>query len=117
MEFVMELSIKAKGASVFKKAKNKISEMNQARKNAGGIIPALAVMMLYSGNAMADDLMAAGQETVTGTFGADSSIAKWIILAEVIVGIITYIKTKNMFMLFGIAIVIVFTTIGFGLVG
>lgn len=113
----MELSIKAKGISVFKKVKSTFSEMNQARKSAGGIIPAIAALMLCSNNAFAEDLMAAGKETVTGTFGADSAIAKWIILAEVIVGIITYIKTKNMFMLFGIAVVIVFTTIGFGLAG
>ncbi|QLK63887.1 type IV conjugative transfer system pilin TraA (plasmid) [Enterobacteriaceae bacterium Kacie_13] len=109
----MGLSIKAGVAA----AKSKLKHLNTFRKNAGGIIPALAVMMLCSGNAMAEDLMAGGQEAVQDTFGADSSIAKWIILAEVIVGIITYIKTKNMFMLFGIAIVIVFTTIGFGLVG
>ncbi|UJD92292.1 type IV conjugative transfer system pilin TraA (plasmid) [Rahnella aquatilis] len=112
----MELSIKAKGISVFKKVKSTFSEINQARKVAGGIIPAIAAM-LFCSNAFAEgkDLMAPGKETVSATFGADSSIAKWIILAEVIVGIITYIKTKNMFMLFGIAVVIVFTTIGFGL--
>lgn len=111
----MELSIKAKGISVFKKVKSAFTEMNQARKAAGGVIPAIAALMFFSGNALADDLMAAGKETVTDTFGANSAIATWIILAEVIVGIITYIKTKNMFMLFGIAVVIVFTTIGFGL--
>lgn len=77
----------------------------------------LFVMLSYTGIVSADDLMSAGAKTVTDTFGASSAIAKWIILAEVIVGIITYIKTKNMFMLFGIAIVIVFTTIGFGLAG
>ncbi|TDS84825.1 type IV conjugative transfer system pilin TraA [Rahnella sp. BIGb0236] len=111
----MELSIKAKGISVFKKVKSAFTEMNQALKAAGGVIPAIAALMFFSGNALADDLMAAGKGTVTDTFGANSAIATWIILAEVIVGIITYIKTKNMFMLFGIAVVIVFTTIGFGL--
>ena len=113
----MKLSIKAKGISVFKKVKSTFSEINKARKVAGGIIPAIAVLMLCSNNSFAEDLMAAGKETVNDTFGLDSAIAKWIILAEVIVGIITCIKTKNMFMLFGIAVVIVFTTIGFGLAG
>ena len=114
----MELSIKAKGISVFKKVKSAITGMNQARRMAGGIIPAIAAMLFSSGVlAAGEDLMAPGKEAVNATFGADSSIAKWIILAEVIVGIITYIKTKNMFMLFGIAVVIVFTTIGFGLAG
>lgn len=112
----MKLSIKAKDLSVFKKMENSLRYFNEVRKKWGGVITALAVVMLFSENAMAVDLMKPGQATVTDTFGAGSSIAKWIILAEVIVGIITYIKTKNMFMLFGIAVVIVFTTIGFGLV-
>lgn len=108
----MKLSIQAMALAV----KNKVNALRIARKTAGGVIPVLFAMLACN-NAFAagEDLLSAGQDTVTATFGADSSIAKWIILAEVIVGIITYIKTKNMFMLFGIAVVIVFTTIGFGL--
>ncbi|HDR2357222.1 TPA: type IV conjugative transfer system pilin TraA, partial [Enterobacter roggenkampii] len=41
------------------------------------------------------DLMAAGNETVKDTFGKDSSVVKWVILAEVIVGAIMYMTTKN----------------------
>ncbi|WP_080496776.1 type IV conjugative transfer system pilin TraA [Yersinia enterocolitica] len=107
----MELSNKAMGPFCAKKTKQQVV----AKWMMVFFLP-LFVLLSYTGLVRADDLMAAGQETVTGTFGAGSSIAKWIILAEVIVGIITYIKTKNMFMLFGIAVVIVFTTIGFGLV-
>lgn len=110
----MKLSIQAMASAV----QNKVKALRIARKTAGGVIPALfAMLMCNNAFATGEDLLKAGQETVTATFGADSSIAKWIILAEVIVGIITYIKTKNMFMLFGIAVVIVFTTIGFGLAG
>ncbi|AUQ43894.1 type IV conjugative transfer system pilin TraA [Yersinia ruckeri] len=107
----MELSNKAMGPFCTKKTKQQV-----VTKWMMVFFLPLFVLLSYTGLVRADDLMAAGQETVTGTFGAGSSIAKWIILAEVIVGIITYIKTKNMFMLFGIAVVIVFTTIGFGLV-
>ena len=109
----MKLSIKATGISVFKKAKNKISEFNQARKAAGGIMPAAAALILCTNNAFADDLLVAGKQTVTDTFGADSSVANWIILAVVIVGIAGYIGTKNMLLLFGVAVVVVFTKVGF----
>jgi len=113
----MKLSTKTKGAAVFKKVKSKFYEVNSARVSVAGIITALAAMLLLSGNAMAEDLMAAGKEIVSGTFGANSSIATWIILSEVIVGIIGYIRSKNVLILFGLAIVITFTTIGFSLVG
>lgn len=78
------------------------------------LLPALAILAM-TGHARADDLLSGGQQTVTDTFGADSSIAIWIILGEVIVGIITYIRTKNIMMLFGVAVVVVFTSIGFSL--
>lgn len=113
----MKLSITTKGAAVFKNVDPLIFGENKFKAVMKIIISIMTAIMLCLSNAIADDLMAGGQETVTGTFGADSSIAKWIILAEVIVGIISYIKTKNMFLLFGIAVVIVYTSIGFGLVG
>ncbi|AWK15449.1 hypothetical protein CCS41_12730 [Candidatus Fukatsuia symbiotica] len=79
------------------------------------MLTSIIALLGIIGVSQAVDLMAGGKVTVTDTFGASSAIAKWIILAEVIVGIITFIKTKNVFMLFGIAVVIVFTTIGFSL--
>jgi type IV conjugative transfer system pilin TraA len=80
------------------------------------ILPAL-VLFLFTPVASADDLMAAGQQTVKDTFGAGSAIANWIILAEVVVGVIGYIRTKNILLLLGVAVVVVFTTIAFGLAG
>lgn len=106
----MELSNKAMGPFCAKKTKQQVV----AKWMMAFFLP-LFVLLSYTGLARAEDLMEAGKQTVTDTFGGGSAIAKWIILGEVIVGIITYIKTKNMFMLFGIAVVIVFTTIGFGL--
>ncbi|STZ75051.1 conjugal transfer pilus assembly protein TraL [Klebsiella pneumoniae subsp. ozaenae] len=41
------------------------------------------------------DLMAKGQETVKATFGKDSSIVKWVVLAEVLVGAVMYMMTKK----------------------
>ena len=36
------------------------------------------------------DLMSSGDATVKGTFGKDSSVVKWVILAEVLVGAVMY---------------------------
>ncbi len=41
------------------------------------------------------DLMAKGNDTVKATFGKDSSIVKWVVLAEVLVGAVMYMMTKN----------------------
>lgn len=41
------------------------------------------------------DLMASGNGTVKATFGKDSSAVKWVILAEVLVGAVMYMMTKN----------------------
>lgn len=98
-----------KGAAFMQRA-------NLVRAAKLAIMPLLALLSLTH-SAHAVDLLESGKETVADTFGADSSIAVWIILGEVIFGVITYIKTKNIFMLFGVAVVVVFTTIGFGLAG
>lgn len=106
----MILFIKAAGIAISKK-------INKKNNNHYIVLILISIMALLgiTSTVQAVDLMAGGKVTVTDTFGASSAIAKWIILAEVIVGIITFIKTKNVFMLFGIAVVIVFTTIGFSL--
>jgi type IV conjugative transfer system pilin TraA len=54
---------------------------------------------------------------VKDTFGSGSTFAQWLILAEVIVGVIMYIRTKNMMLLMGSIVVVVATTVGYTLVG
>lgn len=78
---------------------------------------ALAVVLtaLSMSNAHAVDLMAGGAGTVKDTFGGGSTFSKWLILGEVIFGVFAYIKTKNLILLGGVAVVIAFTTIGFNL--
>lgn len=39
--------------------------------------------------------MASGNTTVKATFGKDSSVVKWVVLAEVLVGAVMYMMTKN----------------------
>lgn len=67
--------------------------------------------------ANATDLLAAGKDDVKATFGADSFVMMCIIIAELIVGVSMYIKTKNMLVLLGLVVVIVFTTIGWAYIG
>ncbi len=70
------------------------------------VIPAAVLMMFFPQLALAaqgagQDLMAGGNATVKATFGKDSSAVKWVILAEVLVGAIMYMMTKNVKFLAG----------------
>ncbi|EIX4510734.1 type IV conjugative transfer system pilin TraA [Escherichia coli] len=86
------------------------------------VLPVAVLMMLFPELAMASgskgtDLMAKGQETVKATFGKDSSIVKWVILAEVLVGAVMYMMTKNVKFLVGFAILSVFIAVGMSVAG
>lgn len=78
-------------------------------------------MMFFPQLAMAagssgQDLMASGNTTVKATFGKDSSVVKWVVLAEVLVGAVMYMMTKNV--KFGrFAIISVFIAVGMAVVG
>lgn len=67
-------------------------------------------------NAAGTDLLASGKDDVVSTFGADSLVMMCVIIAEIIVSIGMYIKTKNLMVLMGLAVVIIFTTVGFSFV-
>lgn len=67
-------------------------------------------------NAAGSDLLAGGKDDVVATFGADSLVLMCVIIAEIIVSIGMYIKTKNLMVLMGLAVVIIFTTVGFSYV-
>nr|UGK56972.1 hypothetical protein [Escherichia coli] len=69
-------------------------------RSARAVIPAAVLMMFFPQLAMAasssgQDLMASGNNTVKATFGKDSSIVKWVVLAEVLVGAVMYMMTKK----------------------
>lgn len=76
---------------------------------------ALLLTLMAMGQVHAADILKTGDATVKETFGSGSTFAKWLILGEVIFGVFSYIKTKNLLLLGGVVVVIVFTTIGFGL--
>ncbi|EEV6128918.1 type IV conjugative transfer system pilin TraA, partial [Escherichia coli] len=92
------------------------SRLNMLRL-ARAVIPAAVLMMFFPQLAMAasssgQDLMASGNNTVKATFGKDSSIVKWVVLAEVLVGAVMYMMTKNVKFLAGFAIISVFIAVG-----
>ncbi|HDY0252243.1 TPA: type IV conjugative transfer system pilin TraA [Escherichia coli] len=95
------------------------SRLNMLRL-ARAVIPAAVLMMFFPQLAMAaqgQDLMASGNTTVKATFGKDSSVVKWVVLAEVLVGAVMYMMTKNVKFLAGFAIISVFIAVGMAVVG
>ena len=63
------------------------------------------------------DLMSSGDATVKGTFGKDSSVVKWVILSEVMVGAVMNMTTNNLKFMEGFAILYVFVTVGMSVAG
>lgn len=84
-------------------------------------LPIAAVSAFFPETVMAagagKDLMASGDGTVKSTFGSNSSVVKWVILAEVLVGGVMYMTTKNLKFLAGFAILSVFIAIGMSVAG
>ncbi|VTQ43092.1 F-pilin [Streptococcus pneumoniae] len=107
------LSVQGASAPVKKKSFfSKFTRLNMLRL-VRAVIPVAVLMMLFPELAMAagkGDLMAKGNDTVKATFGKDSSIVKWVVLAEVLVGAVMYMMTKNV--LVGFAILSVFIAVG-----
>lgn len=68
-------------------------------------------------HATATDLMAGGDADVKATFGSKSSVVKWIILAEVLVGATLYMATKNLKYLSGFAVVSIIISVGMKVAG
>lgn len=101
-------------------AKKKFSKVT-ALKALKFALPVAAIATFFPETVLAagagKDLMAAGDDTVKGTFGKDSSIVKWVILAEVLVGAVMYMTTKNLKFLAGFAILSVFIAVGMAAAG
>ncbi|HAI8115261.1 TPA: type IV conjugative transfer system pilin TraA [Escherichia coli] len=115
------LSVQGASAPVKKKSFfSKFTRLNMLRL-VRAVIPVAVLMMLFPELAMAagkgTDLMAKGQETVKATFGKNSSIVKWVVLAEVLVGAVMYMMTKNVKFLVGFAILSVFIAVGMSVAG
>ncbi len=111
------LSVQGASAPVEKKSFfSKFTRLNMLRL-ARAVIPAAVLMMFFPQLALArpgagQDLMQSGNSTVKATFGKDSSVVKWVVLAEVLVGAVMYMMTKNVKFLAGFAIISVFIAVG-----
>lgn len=114
------LSVQGASAPVKKKSFfSKFTRLNMLRL-VRAVLPAAVLMMFFPQLAMAagsQDLMASGNSTVKATFGKDSSVVKWVVLAEVLVGAVMYMMTKNVKFLAGFAIISVFIAVGMAVVG
>lgn len=90
-------------------------------KSLKAILPIAALTAFFPDIAMAAgegrDLMQSGNESVKATFGSGSSVVKWVILSEVLVGGIMYMTTKNIKFLAGFAILSVFIAVGMSVAG
>ncbi|EBS1326603.1 type IV conjugative transfer system pilin TraA [Salmonella enterica subsp. enterica serovar Muenchen] len=76
-------------------------------------LAALSPLLLLGVGQMANatDLLSGGKDDVKATFGADSFVIMCIYIAEMVVGLSMYIRTKNLLTLLGMVVVIVFTTV------
>lgn len=116
--------ISVQGASAPVKKKSFFSKFTRLNMLmfARAVISAAVLMAFFPQLAMASggsaqDLMSSGNGTVKATFGKDSSAVKWVILAEVLVGAVMYMTTKNIKFLAGFAIISVFIAVGMAVVG
>lgn len=121
----MNAVLSVQGSAVPEKTKpsfmSRVFNKKKALKAAKVALPVAAVAAFFPDAAMATttatDLMKSGDATVKGTFGKQSSVVKWVVLAEVVAGGIMYMMTKNMKFLFGFAIISTFITIGMSVAG
>ncbi|EEG9495349.1 type IV conjugative transfer system pilin TraA [Escherichia coli] len=118
----MNTVLSVHGASAPVKKKSSFFSKLTLLRLVRAVIPAAVLMMFFPQLAMAaggagQDLMASGNGTVKATFGKDSSAVKWVILAEVLVGAVMYMMTKNVKFLAGFAIISVFIAVGMAVVG
>lgn len=63
------------------------------------------------------DLMVSGNIMVKVIFGKDFSVVKWVVLVEVLVGVVMYMMIKNVKFLVGFVIIFVFIVVGMVVVG
>lgn len=76
----------------------------------------LAILGALAVPAHAEDLFLSGKETVRDTFGSGSTVVWILYLLEIIAAVFAYVRTKNLAMFGGIAAVMVFVNVAFGII-
>lgn len=66
--------------------------------------------------AVGTDLLAAQKDMISANFGDNSTLIYAAYMAEIISAIAIYIKTKNLLVLIGLVVVLIFTKAGFSLI-
>lgn len=84
--------------------------------NLSLFILGLAILFFPSLNAYAEDIFKAGRTEISDTFGKNSTVIFILYLFEIIVAIYIYTKSKNLGVFAGIAIIMVFVNVAFGVV-
>lgn len=106
-------------ASLIGKVKNKFwlgheFNLSLAWRFICAIVLALAFSRLA--NATGTDLLASQKSTVDATFGSGSSLITWFYIAEIIMGLVIYIKSRQPLVFVGIVLAVIFTRIAFAIV-
>lgn len=73
------------------------------------------IMMIPSLRPHADDLFSSGKAQINDSFGKDSTVVWIIYVIEILAAAFMYIKTKNLAIFGGIAALIIFMNVVFGL--
>ena len=120
----MNASLSVQGTAVPESNPSRLAQFFSKKglvKSLKAVLPIAAVATFFPEVAMASgaatDLMKSGDASVKATFGSGSSVVKWVVLAEVLVGGIMYMMTKNVKFLAGFAILSVFIAIGMSVAG
>lgn len=75
----------------------------------------IIIMMMPTLQAHAEDLFASGKAEIKDSFGKNSTVIYILYVIEVLFAVFTYTKTKNLAMFGGIAAVMIFVNVAFGL--
>lgn len=85
------------------------------------LVVGFAILNLWVNSAFAvdpsSDILSASKADITSNFGQSSTIMYGVYIAEIFAGVAAYIKSKNLFALLGLVIVVIFTSVGFSLIG
>ncbi|EBD1309267.1 type IV conjugative transfer system pilin TraA [Atlantibacter hermannii] len=99
-------------ASLFRKARKNL-KLNKWAKYGG--LALISFMFAHPVLAAGTDLLSSQNTTVNSTFGSGSSLVKWFYIAEIIMGLFIYIKTRSPLVFVGIVMAIIFTRVAFGI--
>lgn len=115
----MNDSIRRQPAISFNSKSVKSVETNSDKisKSIGVLLAAVVVSLILMGVSTADDLLESGKVVVNDTFGQGSFISTSILIGEVFMGMFLYVKTKNILMLLGFVILVVYLNVAFGVIG